>query len=355
MAPLSNKDFPSEDTLFRLRAKMEDYSYTVMNEGDRRLLAFRVPGEKIDLLRSLEYLSEFLDQDSLEGVEKVLIISDKDFEVTPGEMMGPKMEIRKADDDRLFQELKSKLRGRLEPIVFTAENDILELFRTAIRMDGSVKRTDSSVGLDLLKVSLPTEGDVIYLIFDDGYRKMSKATFEKLSDDAMQGLREGPALAKDPAQKGLARSTSLSDGPSSTNVNKMMRKGMPAAARETKVDTRPAHMDDPKVLLREISKNLVPLGYRKDNVFSRPDVNQIFFVGMSGPALFIKVLDDDEELPSFLRVLEHRRDALGFLITSKWDPRLEAISRTNGFVYLDWERAWRAHEVVREVLREGGR
>jgi len=355
MAPISHNDFPSEDTIFRLRAKMEDYSYTVMSEGERKLLAFRVPGEKIDLLKSLEYLSEFLDLDSLEGVEKVLIISDKDFEITPGGMMGPKMETRKADDDRLFQELKSKLKGRMEPIVFTAENDILELFRTAIRMDGSVKRTDSSVGLDLLKVSLPTEGDVIYLIFDDGYRKMSKATFEKLSDDAMQGLREGPSLAKDPVQKGLARSTSLSNGPSFRSVSNVQRKEEAGTQLGSSVDTRPIHTDDPKVLLREISKNLVPLGYRKDNVFSRPDVNQLFFVGMSGPALFIKVLDDDEELPSFIRVLEHRKDALGFLITSKWEPRLEAVSRTNGFVYLDWERAWRAHEVVREVLREGGR
>ena len=354
MTGLPKDDFPSEDIVFRLRAKMEDHSYTVMTEGTRKLLAFRVPGEKIDLLRSLEYLSEFLEEGALDGVEKVLLISDKEYEVTPGGMMEPKMETKRKDDDRLFSELKSKLRVKLEPLVFTEENDILELYRTAIRMDGSVNRTDSSVGLDLLKISLPPEGDVIYLIFDDGYKKMSKATFEKLSDDAMQGLREGPSLAKDPIQKGMARSTSLSKEPRPPSGAGGGYSKPNDARTGRKVETATHHADDPKVLLRELSRNLVSLGYRKDTVFSRPDVDQLFFVGMSGPALFVKVLMDGEELPSFLRVLEHRRDALGILVTRSWDPRMEAISRTHGFVYLDWQRAWRTHEVVREVLKEGG-
>ena len=56
-----------------------------------------------------------------------------------------------------------------------------------------------------------------------------------------------------------------------------------------------------------------------------------------------------------MRVLDHRRDAFGVLITKTWDPEIEAISRVNGFVYLDWKRAWRADEVIRFVLKEGGR
>ncbi|MBN1540244.1 MAG: hypothetical protein JW939_08885, partial [Candidatus Thermoplasmatota archaeon] len=313
MTEPSTDIFPSEDIVFRLRAKMEDNSYTIVSEGDRRLLAFRVPGEKIDLLRSLEYLSEFLDQESVERVEKVLMISDREFEVSPGSIIKPKMDVKKADDDRLFEELSSKLSERMQPLVFTEENDILEIYRVALRMDGSVSRTDISVGLDLLKVSLPSEGEVIYLIFDDGYRKLSRSNFEKLTEGAMQGLREGPSLASDPAQKGLARSTSLSAPSTNNGSHGEKDRALKGTVNEPIVDNRAPFMDDPRVLLRELSKNLAPLRYRKDNIFSRPDVNQLFFVCMSGPALFVKIIEDKDELPLFLRVLEHRSDALGIL------------------------------------------
>ncbi len=335
---------------------MEDFAYTRMVEGDHGLLAFRVPGDKIDLLQSLEYLSEFLEEETLDDIDKVLILSDKEYELTPGSILGPKMDVKKKDDERLYQELKGKLRTQMEPLVFTEENDILDLYRTAIKLDGSVNRTDSSVGLDLIKVDLPSEGDVIYLIFDDGYRKMSKATFEKIADEAMQGLRQGPTLAKDPVQKGLTKSksfTSMLSKDGSEGRSEAPKKPKMAAPSQT-MNTQVRHQDDPKVLLRDLSKKLVALGYRKDSVFSRPDVNQFFYVGMTGPALFFKVLDDPEELSSFLRVLEHRKDALGVIISKIWDPEIEAISRINGFVYLDWSRAWRADEVVKAVLREGG-
>jgi len=347
--------FPQEDMVFRLRAKMEDHSYTHVKEGGQGLLAFRVPGDSIDLLRSLEYLSEFLDASVLEEVEKVLIISDREYEVTPGAVMAPKMETKRKDDERVYNELKDKLHRKLEPIVFTEENDILELYRTAIRMEGSLNRTDSSVGLDLIKVDLPKEGDVIYLVFDDGYRKLSRATFEKIIDRSMEGLRQGPALAKDPVQKHMEKQSAF--GGMSKRPGPSMKRA-PDISNEHSVSGNTLeigthHHDDPKVLLREFSRKLVQLGYRKDNMFSRPDVDQLFFAGLSGPALFIKVLKDTTELGSFLRVLEHRKDALGILITRTWDPVMEGISRIRGFIYLDWDRAWRADEVVRAVIKEG--
>ncbi|MBN1389827.1 MAG: hypothetical protein JXA22_04190 [Candidatus Thermoplasmatota archaeon] len=354
MTELSSDVFPPDDVVFRLRAKMEDYSYTITSEGGVRFLAFRVPGENIDLLRSLEYLSEFLEVGSTAGVEKVLMVSDREFEVSPGSIIGPKMEMRKTDDDKLFQELREKLKERMPPLVFTTENDMLELYRIAIKIEGSVSRSDSSIGLDLLKISLPSEGDVIYLIFDDGYRKLSRTAFEKLAEGAMLEFREGPSIARDPAQKGMARSTVLQGARSLDGVTGSGDKERIGQGQGSDINARQTLMEDPRVMLRELSKNLGSLGYRRDNVFSRPDVNQLFFVGMSGPALFIKVMEEEDDQESFLRVLEHRKDALGILITKVWEPKLEALSRMHGFVYLDWQRAWRTHEVVREVLKGGG-
>jgi hypothetical protein len=338
---------PSEDLLFRLRAKMEDNAYQVLEDGDRKVLAFRVPGENIDLLRSLEYLAEFLVPDSIEGVREIVIISDKRFEVTPSSMIAPKLEEKKKEDERLFKELRGKLRKVLDPIVFTTENDILEMYRIGIRVEGSNKRSDSSIGLDLLKVELPKEGDVVYLIFEDGYRKMTRTALEKLVDDALTSLRQGPSLAKDPP------SSTLSTARTIIQAKLEERTGVKESGR--KLDSsRKASSMEPKIITREFSRNMASMGYRKDSMFSRHDVHQLFMIGLKGPAVFFKVMQSEDELDSFLRVLSHRKDALGVLISENWDPHLEAVSRINGFIYLDLQRSERAHEVIREVLKEGG-
>ncbi len=75
---------------------------------------------------------------------------------------------------------------------------------------------------------------------------------------------------------------------------------------------------------------------------------------MKGPAVFLKIIEERDELESFLRVLSHRKDALGLLISKDWDPKLEAISRINGFIYMELASSQRAPAVIREILREGG-
>lgn len=342
---------PSEDLLFRLRAKMEDNAYQLMDDGGKKLLAFRVPGESIDLLRSLEYLSEFLIPDSIEDVEDLVIISDKNFEITPVSMIAPKLEEKKKEDEKLFSELKGKLKQVLDPIVFTTENDILEIYRTAIRVEGSNKRSDSSIGLDLLKVELPEEGEVVYLIFEDGYRKMTRATCEKLVDDALTSLRQGPSLAKDPPNSTLSTTRTIVQ--SRLDEKKTLERSPPIEEKKMAPFSSSRGMD-PKILAREFSRQMASMGYRKDSMFSRNDVHQLFMIGLKGPAVFFKVLQSEDELDSFLRVLSHRKDALGVLISETWDPHLEALSRINGFIYLDEKRSGRAPEVIREVLREGG-
>jgi hypothetical protein len=355
MPELTNERGPSEDMIFRFRAKMDDHAYQVVEESGGNTLVFRVPGDNIDLLNSLEYLAEYLNPESLEGVAHLMIISDKDYHVTEATMLAPKLEVKKEDDEKLYGELKGSLKKNLDPLVFTMENDINELYRTAIKVEGSHNRSDSSVGLDLLKVELPKEGDVVYLIFEDGYRKMSRRSFERLVDEALSSLRQGPSLARDPPSGSLSKKGpvfgSRSESPKSLNSKNDMKLDL---AAKTQANEREDISMEPKVIAREFSKEMSSMGYRKDTMFSRHDVNQFFFIGLKGPAVFFKVMDDPEELDSFLRVLSHRRDALGVLITDKWDPRIEAISRINGFIYMEKERSSRAPDVIRAVLREGG-
>ena len=343
-------DVPSPETVFKLRAKMEDNTYTLLEEKGERVLAFRVPGDEIDLLRSLEYLAEFLSLSETEGVEKLVLISDKGYELTPFSVLAPKLKSKKADDDELFKELKGKIAKKHDPLVFTAENDMLELYRIAIALEGSFKSADNSTGLELLKVELPREGEVIYLIFDDGYRKMNRKSFERLVDDSMASLRGGLSLAKDATEGQLSRES----GAPEPKERAMAAHPSSADAPERPLVRKDQWLSDPKVVLRELVKDLSEIGYRKDSVFSRQDVNQLFMIGLRGPALFVKFLEEGEDLSGFTRVLEHRPDATGLLMTKTWRADLEALSRIKGFIYLEMEHSRRAMEIIREILKTGG-
>ncbi len=330
---------------------MDDHAYQVIEDNGTRSLAFRVPGDNIDLLNSLEYLAEYLTSESMEGVSHLLIVSDKEYQITEASMIGPKLETKKDDDERLYKELKTSLKKVLEPLVFTMENDVIELYRVAIRVEGSHDRTDPSIGLDLLKVELPKEGDIIYLIFEDGYRKMSRPSFERLVDGALSSLRQGPDLAHDPPTKILSKKGTVVQ----SRLGETKGSGSITLSRTEPPKDRIQDLSrESKVIVREFAREMSSMGYRKDSMFSRTDVHQLFFIGMKGPAVFFKVMEDEDEMGSFLRVLSHRKDALGVLITERWEPRIEAISRIRGFIYLDKERASRAPDVIREVVREGG-
>lgn len=345
---------------------MEDNVFQEVREGDVKIVAFRIPGEKIDLLESLEYLAEYLTMDAVEDASQILLISDQDYQFTDITMIVPKLETKRKDDEELFNELKGSIRTPLDPLVFTTENDILELYRIAIKVNGSQERTDSSIGLDLLKVELPKEGEIVYLIFDDGFRKMSRSEFERMVDESLASLRQGPSLMKDQRANALTKRSQIDEGKgASTPLEEKIQKQAtgpggsgPVGNEQKMASSTPLTSgrkvaNDPKVIVRDFARILSAMGYRKDTKFSRSDVHQLFLIGLKGPAIFFKFMKEETELDSFLRVLSHRKDALGVLVTEKWDPRIEAISRINGFIYLERGKARRAPDVIRAVIEEG--
>jgi hypothetical protein len=169
-----------------------------------------------------------------------------------------------------------------------------------------------------------------------------------MTDDAMDQMRDTPSLASDKkAVSGMTKNSEMT-------LRKPFSSSTPVKPqREVKGATeRSAFL--PELLLKDFIKNMTRIGYREDAKFSRHDAYQTFLVGMNGPAVFYKVLLKDEDLSSFLRILGHRSDALGVLINDSWDPDIEAVSRVEGFVYLSGERVWKAHEVVKGVIRGGG-
>jgi hypothetical protein len=333
----------SEETVLRMRAKMEDLTYQRFEEQGSPHLAFRMPGEKIDILQSLEYLSEFLNEELIRGVDRIIIISDRDLEVVNGSMMEKKIEQKSSDDDDLYMELKYKLQLSTPPLVFTMENDILDLFRVALRSRGSLK-DEGYITEDVLKAEIPKEGAVVYIVFDDGYRKVSRISFDKEVEEVRSRRQFQPQVAKDRSPNGTLPPSARTGSPS------------PPKSQPPYSVVRTDHIRKlgDKNVLKEASKNLEKLGYREDARFSRPDVNQIFLLGMKGPSLLLKVAMGSEDIDPFLRVLEHRRDVLGLLLSDEWTAELEVRSRAMGFVLLTGDRIKHVNEVVAALVKGGG-
>jgi hypothetical protein len=333
----------SEETVLRMRAKMEDLTFQRFEEQGSHHIAFRMPGDKIDILQSLEYLSEFLNEDLIQGIDRILIISDRWLEVANGSMLERKVEQKRSDDDDLYMELKYKIKPSSPPIVFTMENDILNLFRTAVRSSGSAK-DENYMTEDVLKAEVPKEGAVIYIVFDDGYRKVSRQAFDKEVSEARARMQVQPQVAKDQPNKLAQASVTRIDAPG--------RIRGPTAFTVVRSDIIRRQGD--KNVLKESSKGLERLGYREDARFSRADVNQLFLLGMNGPSILLKVTVGSEDLEPFLRVLEHRKDVLGILLSDEWTADLEARSRRLGFVLLTGDRTKYVHEVVSAMVKGGG-
>jgi len=330
----------SEETVLRLRAKLDDLSFQVVNDRDSKHIAFRVPGEGIELLNALEYLGEFLSEETLEGVDRVLIISDREVEVANGSVMAKKVEVRREDDEKLYTELRQKMTPDSPPLVFTTENDILELYRVAIRTRGSVKGEEITEGV--LRTDLPKEGAIFYIIYDDGYRKMGRDSFIRKVDERFSNMQTQPRVRKD---ERTGESSKVRTAPSilgGTTGNRNQPPPGPASGVRS----------DLRAILKETTRSLESLGYREDPRFSRPDVNQVFLIGMNGPTLLLKVMAGGEDISSFLRVMEHRKDVLGVLLSKDWSMETEALSRTKGFLYLTGERTMYAAGTVR-LMMEG--
>jgi hypothetical protein len=333
----------SEDTVLRLRAKMEDLSYRRFDEMGSSHIAFRIPGEKIDLLNSLEYLSEFLVDEELNGLDKIVIISDREIEVANASIMEKKVEVKKGDDQQLYSELKGKLNATSPPLIFTMENDILELYRVALRTAGTVKDGSSTITPEILRMDIPKEGEIFYVVYDDGYRKMGRPTFEKKMDEERSRSQTQLQVLKDNRTDDVSKTVSGSD----------LGQKQPVTRTEVIRGTYVKSVGE-KALVREISKVFNSMGYREDSRFSRPDIDQVLFMGMRGPTLLLKVSLDGEDISPFLRVLEHRKDVIGILICDVWTPALEARSRSGGFFYLTGERARHIRAIVSEVIKGGG-
>jgi hypothetical protein len=324
----------SEDTVIRLRAKMEDLTYKRYEERGSAHIAFRVPGESIDLLNSLEYLGEFLSEEELEGADKIVIISDREVEIANASIMEKKIEAKRSDDEQLYSELRDRLKPGAPPIVFTTENDILELYRVAFRTRGSSQKDEDAITEDVKRMEVPREGSIFYLIYDDGYRKMGRPTFERMIEEERSRSLTKVQVARDPDPG--SRTVS---GPAKTPARKSV------VVRGDRIRSV-----GEKAFMRDILRSLSSLGYREDPRFSRPDMDQILLVGMKGPTILLKISREGEDISPFLRVLDHRRDVLGILLSDAWTPTMEAMANSRGFIYLTGERVVHATDVVSEVL-----
>lgn len=337
----------SEETVIRLRAKMEDMSFKLVEERGSSHIALRVPGEKIDLLHSLEYLAEFVGEDMLKGVELIMIISDREVEIADASIMLEKVRQKKADDDTLYAEVRGRVRKGTPPLIFTMENDILELYRIALRARGKVGETTGSPVLDTPLSDLPKEGSIIYLLYDDGFRKMDRRSFEREIFEAMSRVQVQPKVARDEPDKAWP----------SNEVKPFDRSGQgPKQAPQAKIVRlrfdRIRRIGD-KAFARGLIRELGDLGYREDSRFSRPDVNQFLLVGMRGPTILLKVALEDEDLSPFYRILDHRRDVLGILTSDIWTPSVQASSIDRGFHYLTGDSIGHVKDLVKEILAGG--
>jgi len=290
----------NRDELIKLKHQIEPMDYLVVESGHERILVIRTEREFPDLVNDLECMINKLDIRDTNELSHALIIGEEEVVGVPLKAIEALIERRMEEDERIATDLSEKLIEPYTTLLFESENDPIKTLRLGIRVAGNIGDFKPQQLPEILfsKIkSLPRHSEVIYLIADDGYIRLSGTEFYRRLGEF---LKEHPTINKELAkefiyltrgkladyfiEKGLDDDV-LSQG-RQENINKYLTEEIPEPAKretfqveteikaeiETEVGSEPAIEGPPKQLGKSIIERL---GAQTDiKTETKPDTDQ---------------------------------------------------------------------------------
>ncbi len=182
----------TKEELVRLKYQIEPTDYLVVQSGHEKILAIRSSREFPDIVNDLECMINKLDIRDANELNHALIIGDEEVIGVPLDAIDSLISRRMEEDERIATDLGEKLIEPYTTLLFESEHDPFKTLRLGIRVEGNLKDFKPQQLPDILfsKIkSLPRHSEVIYLIADDGYIRISGLEFYRR---LREFLRENP-------------------------------------------------------------------------------------------------------------------------------------------------------------------
>ena len=191
----------TRNELIKLKHQIEPDDYLVVESGSERILVIRSAREFPDIVNDLEGMINKLDIRDTSELSHALIIGSEEVVGVPLASIQSLVNRRNEDDERISEDLTEKLIEPFTTLLFESEDDPLKTLRLGIRISGKIEdlRGQQLPEIVFSKIkSLPRKSEVIYLIADDGYLRMSGIEFYR---KLMEFLRENPQRNKELASE----------------------------------------------------------------------------------------------------------------------------------------------------------
>jgi hypothetical protein len=191
----------TREELIRLKHQIEPNDYRVVESGMERILVVRSPREFPDIVNDLDCLINKLDIRDTNELNNALIIGEEEVVGVPLQAIDSLITRRAEEDEQIATDLGEKLIEPYTTLLFESENDPLKTLRLGIRIRGLLKDFKAQELPEILfsKIkSLPRHSEVVYLIAEDGYIRLSGTEFyRRLREFLKEYPNKNKELAKE--------------------------------------------------------------------------------------------------------------------------------------------------------------
>jgi hypothetical protein len=220
MATRSKAPLPlPADELLRMKEYLSPhYGSQVWQDGERRVLVLRVPGEDPDMVNDVEASVEHLSPGDVHDLQGVLMVGSRSTVMMAVHPFRDLMQARIVADREQCRQARARLGSTLGHLLYRAQDDTRRLWRLAVRIrkahvaeldDAELERLADELGPHLRKPGY-AEVQIVYLVADQDDVRIEAALFlqdlqDRHADVERQARKEAEEAARAAAEKAKAR------------------------------------------------------------------------------------------------------------------------------------------------------
>jgi hypothetical protein len=170
----------TKEELIKLKHQIDANDYRLVEHGNARILVIRSALEFPDIVNDLEIMINRFDIRDTNQLSSACIIGDAEVVGVGIDAIESLMKRRIEDDEIIAAHLAEKLDDPYSTLLFDSDDDPLKVLRLGIRVPGKLeefKPQELQENLFLKIKNVPHNGEIIYLITEDGYVRISGKDF----------------------------------------------------------------------------------------------------------------------------------------------------------------------------------
>lgn len=201
-----------KEELIKIKYKVPPYEYTIVDTKDGKVLVIRSGRNVPDLINDLELLMEKLEEEDIKVAKYAILLGEEESTNVSLSILWSLLDRRRKNDTRIVTELRGKINRNFGYLLFRSENDPQRIYRLAIRVPYSIVDVkEETLPLILNDIEIPREGEIVYIISDDGHLRLRARKFFSILESEGQSVSTSAPTYVEMAQSEEPSPTEMSD------------------------------------------------------------------------------------------------------------------------------------------------